>query len=71
MRYVDQPAGLLKLRGSAMCQRLQAVASMFHLVYGLFPATGPAAEFEANTFASKAKAYDIPLPQVTAIINNK
>lgn len=44
---------------------------MFHLVYGLYPVAGPAAAFESNKFASKAKAYGIPLPQVTAIINNK
>lgn len=44
---------------------------MFHLVYGLYPCTGPAREFEANTFASKARSYKLPLPKIAAIINNR
>jgi hypothetical protein len=50
---------------------VQAVHNMFHLLYGLYPSNGPAASFEANTFASKARAYGIPLPKIAAIVHNR
>jgi hypothetical protein len=50
---------------------MQAVHNMFHLLYGLYPSAGPAANFEASTFASKARAYDIPLPRIAAIVHNR
>lgn len=36
-----------------------------------YPCAGPAREFEANTFASKARSYQLPLPKIAAIINNR
>lgn len=44
---------------------------MFHLVYGLYPARGPMADYEELSFAFKARQYGLPLPKLACIVHNK
>ena len=54
-----------------MCFSLQAVESMFHMLYGLYPNTGAMKAYEAQSFASMARQYNLILPKVACIVHNK